>query len=594
MKKALAFLVVLLLVVLPLASCNDVQGVPDEPNVPVAENVVIASSEGTQYSVLLGSDLVSGQKIEIKTMVDSLKNDFGIEMEIRLPSREEGDQPPEAYEIVVGRASRTESDAAYGKLRYGEYSVSYNAATKRITVVGSSNELSLEAFKYLFDTYFDKSTGTLSIPGDLSYHFTVDYPYDSITINGVDVREYTIIVPSFDDIYSYYTAQSISDYFMYKTGYGIDIAEDERDESRYEILIGDTSRDEDDLACPPEIGEYAVALVGDKLVLRGYGIYVGAGFGETVAPVLDGGGTRTPSVDNLPTSLALKKYSSPESADSVVLMIGDGMGPNHIEAALLGGLDTFVPESFTSIGHAVTRSLSVMRGKAEATDSAASATAMATGTKTVNGYIGKDESGKDLVNVREIAAESGAKTAVITTDAITGATPSAFLVHNIARTNTDEIKEDILELVASGGIDYCHGSASDFLTVRIREALGTIAYTDAPFFMMVEEGKIDTYSHSNDLSGAIKALTRFNDAVTYVACFVMARGDTALIVTADHETGGLIVDAEAEAGYAYTTENHTNVDVGLFAIGGGTDIFDGVRTENTDIAKFMTAHFVSE
>lgn len=593
MKKIVAFLLVLLLVLLPLVSCDG--GSAKKEGEQKEEGVVIASPEGTQYSILLGSDLASDQKLQIKTMADELKRDYGIELEIVLPSRNDGEEAAEAFEIVVGRANRSEAESEYETLRRGEYSIKYNETSGRITVLGHSNELSVKALEYFFATYFDKDTGTLSIPKELYYHYEVQYPYDKIMIDGTDVREYVIVVPSFDDLYSYYTALNISEYLIHKTGYGLEIVEDDEDESKYEILIGDTSRAEDDLEHELENGEYLISEIGDKLVLRGSGIYVGAGFEETVVSAVNNAGeSREIDVQDIPHEHSPKTYVSPERAKSVILMIGDGMGLNHIEAALLSGLEEFVPRSFPSIGFSITRSLSVINGVAEVTDSAASATAMATGTKTLNGRIGKDANGKDLYNVREMAADSGARTAVITTDEITGATPASFLVHNSSRDNTAEIGKGIQSLIDEGKVNYCKGAVDDALTQEVRNALDAIAYTDAAFFMMAEEGLIDSYSHNNVLPKSLNALKRFNDAVTYAACFAMTNGDVALIVTADHETGGLTEDAEAEAGYVYTTKNHTNVDVGLFAIGGGTDIFDGVRTENTGIAEFMMSHYVTD
>ncbi len=587
-KKLISFMLALVLIIVPLASCG--KKAP-ENNTENEEKIVIASAEGTEYCILLSSELVSGEKIQIKTMVDELKKKYGVDIELRLPSRND-EELPEACEILVGRANRSEAEAAYSALRHGEFSIGYNETSGRITVVGSSGELSVEALKYFFENYFDKEGCVLSIPADLSYHYTVDYPYDKIMINGVDVREYVIVVPSLDDVFSYYTALNIADYVMYKTGVAPRIADDDEGTYEYEILIGDTNRSEDDLSHELAEREYAYAVIHNKLVLRGYGVYVGAGFGEAVARELDGNkNAPVASLSGLPEKLSVKKYSSPESAESVILMIGDGMGLNHIEAAMYEVIECFEAESFTSEGRSVTRSLSVIRGNASVTDSAAAATAMATGTKTINGYIGKDGAGKDLQNVRELADEYGARTAVVTTDAITGATPAAFLAHNISRKNTDKINDEIRALIDNGKIEYCAGSVGDFITQHTRAALGAIAYAETPFFMMVEEGRIDSYSHSGNLEKSLDALGCFNDSVIYAACFVMTNGNTALIVTADHETGGLTEDAASEVGYSYTTEEHTNVDVGIWALGGGTDVFDGATVENTEIYEFIASHY---
>ena len=114
-------------------------------------------------------------------------------------------------------------------------------------------------------------------------------------------------------------------------------------------------------------------------------------------------------------------------------MIGDGMGFNHIKMAKNGGMKEFYAEQFPNKGEAVTRSMTVINGGDQWTDSAAAATALATGYKTINGKVGVDKNDNTLKNIRELADEKGAKTAVITTDVINGATPGGFLAHNAQR-----------------------------------------------------------------------------------------------------------------------------------------------------------------
>ena len=255
-------------------------------------------------------------------------------------------------------------------------------------------------------------------------------------------------------------------------------------------------------------------------------------------------------------------------------------------------LDSFAAQSFTSVGRSVTRSVSVINGDSTYTDSAAGGTALSTGYKTINGYVGKDANGSNLLNIRELADAYCAKTAVITTDVITGATPSAFLTHNISRENTDELQESIDRLIADGKVEYCEGSVDNDLTVHTRNALNTIAYSSSPFFMMVEEGYIDKNCHSNKMEKMLNTVVRFNDSIIYAATFSLVNADTLLIVTADHETGGLVEDAESETGYSFTTGNHTNADVPIYVL--GADKFNGERVENVEIAKYMATYFGSK
>ena len=135
------------------------------------------------------------------------------------------------------------------------------------------------------------------------------------------------------------------------------------------------------------------------------------------------------------------------------------MGFNHIEMAKNGGMKAFYAEQFPNKGQAITESLTVIENKGDKwTDSAAAATALATGYKTYNGRVGMNGGGKSVKNIRELADEKGANTAVITTDVINGATPGGFLAHNLQRKvdgkNNAQIITDINALIKDKKIEY--------------------------------------------------------------------------------------------------------------------------------------------
>jgi alkaline phosphatase len=272
-------------------------------------------------------------------------------------------------------------------------------------------------------------------------------------------------------------------------------------------------------------------------------------------------------------------------------MIGDGMGFHHIDAALANGLDNFVANELPAYGSAITQSQSVINGAANYTDSAAGGTALSSGYKTINGYIGVDSSGKAHKNIRELAHEDGAKTAVVTTDVITGATPAAFLGHNISRDNSQALQSQIDELTKNNGVTYLAASVGNQLQQKTREGLMAIATPNSNFFMMVEEGHIDKFSHSNDTKGMLNCVNRFNEAIAYVIQFVFCHPDTALIISADHETGGLRPDPNNAYKYRYTTGNHTNADVPVYAFGPGTEVFNDKRSDNTELPIFLAKAF---
>ncbi len=412
-----------------------------------------------------------------------------------------------------------------------------------------------------------------------------------ITLCGVAIEKYKVVIPE-QNVYAQYTAQNMTEFFKINAGVTLPVVFDSAEETEYEILIGDTDRAEDNLTVSLGKSEYILMHRGTKLVLNGYGIYTAAAAGKLVAEYRrEAVGLEAIDINELSEKEEKQVYKNPSKAKNVILMIGDGMGFNHIAATKKNRLIDFAAESFVYSGSSITRSQSVIGGSAAYTDSAAAATALATGYKTINGYIGKDANGKNVQNVRELAQLYGAKTAIITTDDITGATPSGFLAHNISRNNTSQLQSDITALIEGGLVDYCQGSVGDELTSHTSTALSKIGYTDTPFFMMVEEGYIDKHSHNNSRTQMMNTVERFNDSIIYAAAYAILNGDTALIVTADHETGGLIEDTAEEKGYRYTSTNHTNVNVPLFALGGGTDFFRDRASENTEIYLFTAAHF---
>jgi hypothetical protein len=123
-------------------------------------------------------------------------------------------------------------------------------------------------------------------------------------------------------------------------------------------------------------------------------------------------------------------------AKNVILMIGDGMGPEQIKAGRLLKGEELVFENFPYFTKVETRS----RDNA-VTDSAAAATAMATGKRTNNGIIGKDKDGNDLETIVDFAASLGKRTGSVVTEALDGATPMGFSGHAESRKNSTTLLE---------------------------------------------------------------------------------------------------------------------------------------------------------
>ena len=408
----------------------------------------------------------------------------------------------------------------------------------------------------------------------------------------VGVSEYVAVLPENADTTTRYAAENLVNLVEEKTGKKMNIVSDTVSPQEKEILIGDTSRAESQTQTELSNEEYLVLEKNGKIVIKGYGIYIGAGCGAFVNEYAafnkaDG----KIDITNVPKKEQAQKYTPAEKPKNVIFMIGDGMGFNHIALAECNGLDAFLAKSFPNQGSSVTRSWSVISGAQTATDSAASGTAMATGYKTENGYIGLDKDGKIIQNVRELAYLNGAKTAVLTTDEISGATPSSYMCHSESRYSSLELEEQISVLVTEGKIDYCQGSVGDNLTVEMKNALSIISKDNSSFFIMIEEGHIDKRAHSNDKEGVANMVIRFNDAIEYATQFTLCHPDTALIVTADHETGGVYKHKDD---YRFRSYNHTNADVPIYALGSGTSIFNEAKVENIDLAKFCASVYSTE
>ncbi|MEN6416535.1 MAG: alkaline phosphatase [Armatimonadota bacterium] len=333
-----------------------------------------------------------------------------------------------------------------------------------------------------------------------------------------------------------------------------------------------------------------------------------------------------------------------ESPRNIILLIGDGMGIGAITAARCAGPGPdgkLAMDTMPVIGLAKTQS-----AKNLVTDSAAAATALATGVKTTNGSISVDPSGNRLRTILEAAEELGKSTGIVSTKFITDATPAAFVSHVAGRDQREDIAAQMIvsraDVILGGGrkdfvpkTDTGEGRVDDrdllaeaakigFAIVNSREnmlasasdkliglfapdimqtqspeptiremtlrAISSLCKNDKGFFLMSEGGKIDSCEHANNIAGCVKETLDFDEAVSSVLDFARKRGDTLVIVTADHETGGLaVLDADADnpklkAGWLWG--GHTGNMVPIFAEGPGSELFAGVH-DNTEIPRLF-------
>lgn len=304
---------------------------------------------------------------------------------------------------------------------------------------------------------------------------------------------------------------------------------------------------------------------------------------------------------------------------NVIIVIGDGMGLEHIEAGELGLGQTF---SFNTSSWAKTTANTnslTATGTERVTDSAAAATALASGTLTLNKYVGKDINGKDVETILDYASSLNKSTGIVTTDTLYGATPAGFSAHALNRNDSFTIlstqlesgvdllcgttDSNCLELESSAeekGYTFCTtveqakaSMASDkvYWQLELAGATPSVALKDATvdalnylnqdedgFVLMVEQAHIDKYSHNRDFDNMLKCAYSINETVNGILEWLGDREDTLVLVTADHETGGLIVEKEQVNNnlepftaqnqsvfyYGYTSGDHSGANVGLF------------------------------
>ncbi|WP_372933656.1 alkaline phosphatase [Mariniphaga sediminis] len=316
---------------------------------------------------------------------------------------------------------------------------------------------------------------------------------------------------------------------------------------------------------------------------------------------------------------------------NVIFMIGDGMGVSHIFAGLTANRGSLFLENLKYIGFSKTAS-----SNKYTTDSAAGGTALATGKKTYNGAISVDENKKPLKTILEEAEENGLATGLVSTSAITHATPASFIAHQEKRSMYEEIAGDFLktdiDVFIGGGYDHFakrkdgrnlvkelkqkgYTVEQDINKIK-RVKKGKLAGLTAPehnpglkergnmlplatgtainilsnhkkgFFLMVEGSQIDWGGHAGNTIQVIDEVLDFDRAVGKALEFAAKDKETLIVVTADHETGGMaVLDGNFETGMVkggYATNSHTGLMVPILAYGPGAEEFIGIM-ENTDV-----------
>lgn len=328
-----------------------------------------------------------------------------------------------------------------------------------------------------------------------------------------------------------------------------------------------------------------------------------------------------------------------QNAKNIVLMIGDGMGLTQVSAAIFSSNKSLALEELPVTGLQKTHCYDDL-----ITDSGAGATAMACGVKTFKFAVGVDHDTVACKSILEEAEERGMATGLVVTSTLVHATPAAFIAHQPMRAFHEAIAADFLktevDYFVGGGRNYFSHRQdernlilelkqkgyhiSDFQTEPLEAVVvdGTLNFgyftsdkdplsaglgrrylsfasefgihflnnrSREGFFMMIEGSQIDWAGHSNEADKMIRETLDFDEAVEKVLRYAKRKGDTLVIVTADHETGGMAIQpgsVKGELDIAFVTNEHTPVMVPVFAYGPGAELFSGVY-DNTDIYHKM-------
>ena len=364
-------------------------------------------------------------------------------------------------------------------------------------------------------------------------------------------------------------------------------------------------------------------------------------YDEAVQRILSSGdGSDGIITDDVYTALVNAEWTEPKN---IIYMIGDGMSVGALTSAeVLHGSDMY--GGILSMKYLPVKGVSTTFSyNDQYTDSAAGGTALATGYKTTEGTVAMDPAHTtDYRSLTEVAKSLDKSTGIVATCSIVDATPATFSVHTedrlayseIARQQLSAVADGKVDLIFGGGydtyevddvretIDYAVGAGvtytKDFDTARNAElpvvglfapygilgngknepslaemtatALEKLSENENGFFLMVEGSEIDSYGHDNMLREEAWHVYEFDRAVAVAMRYAALHPDTAVIVTADHETGGLSVPPDAtpetiDSVYRYFMGRHHWINVPVYAVGCGTGELSGL-VDNTHIARF--------
>lgn len=341
----------------------------------------------------------------------------------------------------------------------------------------------------------------------------------------------------------------------------------------------------------------------------------------------------------VPNSGQIDEVEANSTPKNIILFIGDGMGSEIVSAAGMyahGASGTLSFEQWANQAQMTTHNATN-----DISDSGAAATALATCSKVNNKVISValPGNGSKLQTSLEMLKQMGKSTGLVTTSTMTDATPAAFAAHNSSRLNYVQIASDYLfvirpkvlfgggdrawnalEAVSAGYTIATNLSSLQAIdTETATHVAGVFGYGAFPseydglgdlptlsqmtttaldildndpegLFLLVEHEGTDTYGHQNDIQRSIFAVVELSNAVQIAFDWAAGRDDTLIVVTADHETGGLLVTQNNGEGntptVSWSTVGHTNFPVPVYAVGQNSSLINGTL-DNTRLRAIM-------
>lgn len=333
---------------------------------------------------------------------------------------------------------------------------------------------------------------------------------------------------------------------------------------------------------------------------------------------------------------------------NIIYMIGDGMG--LAQASLMQIEQKYAPTAFDRAHNVALQKTYSANNRV--TDSAASGTALATGYKTNNSTLGQTPDGTRVESIMAKGEKVGYASGVVVTCYVNHATPAAFYAHRESRNDNDGIIADFMEsdldVVFGGGSRYFDeyfskqnknyvdelkakgytvlGEQSEMSSVSEGNVVGLFAETNIPlmrngrgnylpdatakaleiltnnvekqgkegFILMVEGSQIDGEGHGNNIEGVLAETRDFAKAMEVAMDYADAHPGTLVVVTGDHETGGLSIPSnktdftlpESGISYGFSTTGHTGIMLPVYLYGTGADRINGIM-ENTELSQAL-------